>query len=163
MAFLQSGRVSAGLSARTLIHRPQNGCLCVHVLPVINTIILLMTWYTPSFLGDFCPCFGRCVTSPFFRSQREELPVSHQERLCRRNINDLSPKVFDMMLTGLTVLAGDVEARVPGTRVRTSLLVREPASLAPTPEYPHTRIRRHPAARFAPVWLAVLGCCNLPC
>lgn len=28
----QAGRVSAGLSA--FIHRPQNGCLCVHLLSV---------------------------------------------------------------------------------------------------------------------------------
>lgn len=98
-----------------------------------------------------------------FRSQREDLPVGYRERLCRRNINGLLSKVFDVVLAGIMVPAGDMEARLPGRHVRTSLLVQEQALLVPTPEYPHTRIRRHPTARFAPVWLAVLGCCILLC
>lgn len=28
----QARRVSAGLSAHILIHRPQNGCLCIHLV-----------------------------------------------------------------------------------------------------------------------------------
>ena len=63
----------------------------------------------------------------FFRSQREELPVGYRERLCRRNINGILSKVFDVVLAGIMVLAGDVEAQVPGRRVRMSLPVQEQA------------------------------------
>lgn len=117
-----------------------------------------MTCFIPSFLGDFCSRFGRCVTS-LFRSKREKLPIGMGSDYTEETSRVSCPKSLVCCL--LESLLSQVMWE--HSHVRMSPLVREQALLVPTPEYLHTRTRQRPAARFAPVWLAVLGCCNPLC